>query len=257
MKLQDPTRDQDPGTTTDAEVEYRVGLNAYFANSIGNDVEKLSNFAKYVPRQTLTTFISKYEMFKTVLPIQGSIVECGVYLGGGLMTFAQLSAILEPVNHRRKIIGFDTFSGIAELSSGDEGATSVHAKPAGFSLDADVYDDLTRCIALYDSNRFISHIPKVFLVKGNIKETLPKYLDDNPHTVVSLLFLDVDLFEPTKVALDCLVPRMPKGAVIGFGELNDKEWPGETLALSEALGINGLRIQRPTFDSGLSFAIIE
>jgi hypothetical protein len=34
----------------------------------------------------------------------------------GLMTFAQLSSILEPTNFERKVIGFDTFSGFTNLT---------------------------------------------------------------------------------------------------------------------------------------------
>ncbi|MFC2051128.1 TylF/MycF/NovP-related O-methyltransferase [Chloroflexota bacterium] len=257
MGKKDPSRVQEPRTSTERDIEYRIDLETYFESSIGSNVEKLQNFAKYVPRQTLTRFISKYEIFKKILNIQGSIVECGVFLGGGLMTFAQLSAILEPVNHQRKIIGFDTFSGVTDLSKEDEKGESVHAKKGGFAIDARAYEDLKRCIELYDSNRFISHIPKVFLVKGDVKETLPKYLEDNPHTVVSLLYLDMDVFQPTRVAIERLVPRMPKGAIIAFDELNANNWPGETLAVLETIGIKNLCIERFTFESFISFAVIE
>lgn len=257
MGKKDPSRVQEPRTSTEGDIEYRIDLETYFESSIGSNVEKLQNFTKYVPRQILTRFISKYEIFKKVLNIQGSVIECGVYLGGGLMTFAQLSAILEPVNHQRKIIGFDTFSGFTDLSKEDEKGESAHARKGGFTADKRAYEDLKRCIELYDSNRFISHIPKVFLVKGDIRETLPKYLEDNPHTVVSLLYLDMDLFQPTRVAIEHLVPRMPKGAIVAFDELNANNWPGETLAVLETIGIKNLCIQRFPFESFISFAVIE
>ena len=95
-------------------------LEKYFEKSIGTNVEKLQNFAKYVPRQNLTTFLTKYEIFKKILDVPGSIIECGVLFGGGLMTFAQLSAIFEHVNFERQIIGFDTFSGFPSVSSVDK-----------------------------------------------------------------------------------------------------------------------------------------
>lgn len=75
--------------------------------------------------------------------------------------------------------------------------------------------------------------------------------------VVSLLYLDVDLFEPTKVAIEHLVPRMPKGAIVAFDELNADMWPRETLALLETIGVKNLRIQRFPFDTFVSFAVIE
>ena len=87
--------------------EFLQRLATYFDNGYGTTVEKLGNFAKYVPRQNLTTFLAKYEIFKKILEIEGAIVEGGVRFGGGLMTFAQLSTIFEPVNFNRRIIGFD------------------------------------------------------------------------------------------------------------------------------------------------------
>jgi hypothetical protein len=90
-----------------------------------------------------------------------------------------------------------------------------------------------------------------------MKETVPKYLKQNPETIVSLMYLDVDVFEPTKIALEYFVPRMPKGAIIAFDELNDRGWPGETLAVLETIGIRNLRIQRFYYDTKISYAVLE
>ena len=68
--------------------------------------KKLANFTKYVRRQHLARFLVQYEIFKKQLRIKGSIVECGVHHGGGLMAWAKLSSILEPYNYHRKIIGY-------------------------------------------------------------------------------------------------------------------------------------------------------
>jgi len=95
------------------------------------------------------------------------------------------------------------------------------------------------------------------LVEGNIEETLPKFLDSNPHLIVSLLHIDVDIYQPTKIGLELLVPRMPKGGVIVFDEINSRLFPGETKALDDALGLNSLRLYRFPYCPGLSYAIIE
>ena len=240
---------------TKKDVEYLEKLEEYFKTSIGTNVEKIDNFSKYIPRQKMAYFLAKYEIFKKILYIQGSIIECGVLFGGGLMTFAQLSAIFEPVNHQRKIIGFDTFSGFPKLSPHDKKGNSEFLKKGGYSVNS--YRDLIESIKLFDMNRSIGHIPKVELVKGNATKTIPKYLKKNPHTVVSLLFLDFDLYEPSKVALKYFVPRMPKGAIIAFDEINAQTFPGETQALLETVGINNLRIERFPFNTYLSYAQIE
>jgi hypothetical protein len=80
-------------------------------------------------------------------------------------------------------------------------------------------------------NRPVGHVPKVELVKGDANITIPKYIEDNPHVVVSLLYLDFDIYEPTKTALKYFIPRMPKGSIIAFDELNSPHWPGGTIAV--------------------------
>ena len=235
--------------------EYKTHLEHYFTRSFGSNVEKLKNFPKYVPRQSLTRFLVKYEIFKLVLTVHGSIIECGVFMGGSLMTWALLSSILEPVNYQRKIIGFDTFSGIPSLSDKDKTSSSDRCIEGGLAIDS--YADLQECIQVFDQNRPLNHIPKVELVKGDIQETVPHYLEANPHTVVSLLYLDAVVYQPTLVALQNFRPRIPKGGVIVFDELNSELWHGETIAVMEEVGIANLRIQRFPFDSFLSYAVVE
>jgi hypothetical protein len=255
MSQDDPSRFKETKIQSPKEGEYRRSLGDYFVRGVGTTTEKLENFAKYLPRQALTTFLYRYEMFKRVLTVHGSIVECGVLFGGGLMAWAQLSAILEPVNHQRRIIGFDTFSGFAGLAEEDRTGTSSYLRKGEYAVDS--YEDLLQAIALFDSNRFLSHIPKVDLVKGDVGKTLPEYLTSHQHLVVSLLYLDFDLFEPSRIALEHLVPRMPKGGIIAFDQLNSTAWPGETLAVLRTLGIRSLRIERCPFESARSFAILD
>jgi len=237
------------------EHEYAVRLNDYFNNSLGSTYDKLVNFSKYVPRQTLTHFLAKYEIFKRIINVHGDIIECGVFLGGGLMTWAQLTSIFEPVYHMSRIIGFDTFEGFRDIHENDQGAKdSIHKKVGGASADS--YKDLIECIELYDMNRHIGHIPKVQLIKGDIRKTLEEYIDSNPHLVVRLLYLDMDLYEPTKIAIQLLFPRMPKGAIIVFDELANPQWPGETKAVFETLGLNNLQLEKLPFHSALSFSVL-
>jgi hypothetical protein len=212
------------------------------------------NFPLYAPRQDLARFLCKYEIFKRVLDVQGSVIECGVAFGGGVLGWAQASAILEPMNYQRRVIGFDTFTGFPGLSENDPAAEAKEARAGGFAIDS--YDEIMRCATLLDANRPIGHIPKVELVRGDANETIPLYVEKNPHLVVSLLYLDFDIYEPTKTAIEHFVPRMPKGAVIAFDELNHPSWPGETLAALEMFNLNELRLERVPFVPTISFAQI-
>jgi hypothetical protein len=172
---------------------------------------KLENFPKYVRRQHLKRFLAMYEIFKLALPVKGSIVECGVFKGFGAMSWAKLSAMLEPENLTRRIYAFDTFAGFPSVSEKD---LSRVATPHEGALFADSHDELLALIAEYDRDRFLGHVDKVHLIKGDVIETIPPFLEKHPHLLVSLLFLDMDLYEPTKAALQYFVPRMPRGAVV-------------------------------------------
>ena len=237
------------------ERSYVDELGNFLESSQLSEVEKIMNFSLYTPRQNIASFLAKYELFKKILNVQGSIIECGVAYGSGLMAFANFSSIFEPVNYNRKIIGFDTFSGFPSLSSKDKAGQDPHAEIGGMKVES--FEELQRSIALYNQNRFIGHINKIELVKGDVLETIPEYIKNNPHLVVSMLYLDLDLYEPTKKSIELFLPRMPKGAIIGFDELNHPDWPGETIAVMESLGISNLRIKRNPFDSVRSYVVIE
>lgn len=257
MPTNDPSRFRVDARSTSGEVDNRLEMEKYGAAGAGTFVEKMENFPKFVSRQSMARYMALYEIFKLALPVHGSVVECGVNWGGGLMMFAHLSSILEPVNFQRRIFGFDTFSGFAGLNPADlQGAeANKERKEGGFAADS--WDDLQRCIELYDANRFIGHIPKINLIKGDACIEIPAFLEKNPHTVVSLLHLDFDVYEPTRVAIECLVPRMPKGAVIIFDELNNDSWPGETRAVLDSMTLGSLRIQRFAFEPHISYAVLE
>jgi hypothetical protein len=213
--------------------------------------KKLANFTKYVPRKTLARFLVQCEIFKRQLDVKGSIVECGVHLGGGVMTWSKLSAILEPYHYHRKIIGFDTFEGFPAVSAEDKGAP--RANVGEFREQHDIYQEMLGVIETFDAERYINHIPKVELVKGDANQTIPTYLENNKHLIVSLLYLDFDVFQPTKTALQSFLPRIPKGGIIAFDEVNNKNWPGETIALLESFNLNQHKLECCPFEPNISF----
>ena len=100
--------------------------------------------------------------------------------------------MLEPENLTRRIYGFDTFEGFPSVGQRDR-STFTDAEPGG--LCADSYDELTQLIREYDRDRFLGHIPKVELIRGDITRTGPDFAASHPHLVVSLLYLDADMYE--------------------------------------------------------------
>jgi len=250
-KFMDITQASDEGTKRQALIDF-------YENNPLTTIEKLYNFSKYTPRIIMTRFLSRIECFKKVLNVQGSIMDCGVLFGSSLFTWAKASSIFEPVNSQRKIVGFDTFSGFPSISEKDKTGKSVHSVEGGLDLrDQGVFEEIQQAVKHYDAERSLGHIPKLELVKGDVCKTVPQYLEDNPGTLVSLLHLDMDIYEPTKVALEHFLPRMPKGALIVFDELNSPLWPGETIAMLEEIGGGRMKVERFPWDSYISYATVE
>ena len=227
-----------------------------FQNASGSLVDLLDSFPRFSRRKSIARFLARSEIFKQILHIHGSIIECGVLNGGGLFTFGKLSSIYEPVNHTRRIIGFDTFKGFPSISKEDS-ETGSHSTLKKGGVAGCSYDELQKSVDLFDCDRSLSHIPKIELIEGDILETGKKYIKDNPHLIVALLYLDLDLYLPTKEALEIFLPRMPKGSIVAFDELNFSSFPGETLALFDTIGINKLKLERLTIDPAISYAVIN
>ena len=88
-------------------------------------------------------------------------------------------------------------------------------------------------------------------------ETLPQYLKDNPETIIALAYFDFDIYTPTKVCLEALIPHLTKGSVLAFDELNCPDFPGETIALREVLGLSRYAIRRDPQSPLTSWLVIE
>ena len=227
----------------------------FFTISKASTTDKLKNFSKYVRRQDIARFMVYHELFKKQIGIKGSVVECGVHQGGAIMIWAKLSSILEPYNYHRKIIGFDTFKGFPKVSKIDKNNKIV--KKGMFSEKFNILDDIKLSIKDYDKNRFINHISKIELIKGDATKTIPQFLRKNKHLLISLLFLDFDIYKPTFIALKYFLPRMSKGAIIAFDELNNKQWPGATMALLKKFNINKHRINNFQFEPNISYITLK
>lgn len=213
-------------------------------------IDKLEAFPRFASKRSMARFLCKYEIYKHILDINGIVVECGVLNGAGLFTWAQLANIFEPTNYTRKIVGFDTFSGFPNVNIKDENSDY---NPETGHMKGDGLEALHLSIEKYDYERHLHHIPNIELVAGDFLKTAEEYLSHNEHLLVALLYLDFDLYEPTKKALELFLPRMGKGSIICFDELNCSNFPGETIALLESLPINQYEVKRFSIDPWISY----
>jgi len=168
-------------------------------------------------------FIAHYELFKMTMGVKGDILECGVFKGISLVRWAGFRELFSEAR-LKKIIGFDIFGNfpttnfeedkkLRERLISEAGESSISVEQLNTVLD----------------NKKINR--DIELVKGDIVETVPRYVKNNPDLKIALLNLDTDIYEPAVVILEYLWPKMVKGGVLILDDYG--VFPGETKAVDE------------------------
>lgn len=219
--------------------------------------ELLQNLALFLNRKDLARVIFLNELYQHILEVDGIIVEFGVRWGRDLAVFEALRGMYEPFNYGRKIVGFDTFEGLT--SPDPDKDTGLRGSDAGaYSVTGGYEDYLESVLTYHERESPLPHITKYELVKGDVRYTIHDYLDRHPETVIALAYFDLDLYEPTRDCLRAIEDCLPKGAVIGFDEVNCPEFPGETRALKEVFGLGRYRLRRSRVPGGHpAFLVLE
>lgn len=204
-------------------------------------------------RQSLSRLIYYYELYKLIVDVPGVICEFGVQWGSTMSTLINLRGMFEPYNHSRHIFGFDTFEGFATVTDQDGGYSNVgdYATEQGFE------ETLEQVLALQESFSPLSHIRKFQLIKGDASKTIYSWLEQNKHAIISMAILDMDVYQPTRDVLEAILPRLTKGSVLVFDELVAPNWPGETIAVQEVLGLSRLRLRRHPHQPHCAYAVFE
>ena len=157
----------------------------------------------------------------------GDFVECGVWKGGNIIL---LKKLIEKFNMKKNIYGFDTFEGMVEPSFYDVNYNNKSAKKMfdehkkneiGFAMCS--LDDVKRNI------KKNTKTDNIFLFKGKVEDTL-KNKRKLPKKI-SILRLDTDFYESTKIELEILFPRLVKGGVLIVDDYGF--WKGAKKAVDE------------------------
>ncbi|NGR07368.1 crotonobetainyl-CoA--carnitine CoA-transferase [bacterium SGD-2] len=183
------------------------------------------------------------DLYQKIISVPGVICEFGVQWGATLTQLINLRSIYEPFNHSRTIHGFDTFEGFPSVHEID----GPGYREGDMSSQQNHEIELEKILTLIEKFPPMSHLKKFEIIKGDVNVTVENWLNENPHAIVSLAIFDMDLYVPTKRVLELIRPRLTKGSVLAFDELNCKAFPGETHALDEVFGLNNLKIRRSPF----------
>ena len=219
------------------------------------DGELARHAGMYMDRMAWADYLYMAELYKKILGVHGVVAEFGVRYGKNLSLFTCLRSVFEPYNHTRVILGFDTFTGfptVTKEDGKDEGVgKGVLSVVDGWEVQ------LEKLLDQHEAVSPIPHIRKFHLVKGDVNDTLDQYLHDHPETVFAMVYLDMDLYQPTKHVLEKIRDRLTKGSLIGFDEVCYSKYPGETLAVMEALGLRNIQLQRFPWAATQSYCIVE
>lgn len=164
--------------------------------------------------------------------IFGDIVETGVFKGGNLILIKKILDLYNP-NSMIKIYGYDTFEGMTKPGKNDkdifgENPLNFWTKNANKNYNSWCYssiEEVKKNFNIETSNNTFS----LKLIKGKVEETLLK--KENLPEKISLLRLDTDWYESSKIELEILYPRLVKGGVLIIDDYG--HWQGVKKSVDE------------------------
>jgi hypothetical protein len=225
----------DPSLRHRPEADQRRILEKLFQTSDLSFFEMVRNFPVFTPRYNLARFLIHYELFKKIADLPGVIIDLGVFHGASTFTWAKLCEIFCPTDIKKKVYGFDTFEGFPGIT-GEDGRENrgVGLGPQGYCPRNSVTRDLDMAREAMNQDRHLRHVNRIEFIKGDAVETIPQFVRQRQGALkIALLNLDMDLFAPTRTALEYFAPCMVRGGIIVVDQYADDNFAGETKAVDE------------------------
>jgi hypothetical protein len=176
----------------------------------------------YCGTANLGRFMAISDLLREALEIPGHVAEFGSWRGANLLFLAKLLRIYDSQGSKQ-VHCFDSFEGLTTFASEDGAAADEKGEYSGSM------NELTDMIDLYELQDDIT------IHKGLIQDTLPRFIDENPGVMMSFIYCDTDLFEPTKLILENMHDRLVAGGLFVLDQWSHERWPGESLAVQEFL----------------------
>jgi hypothetical protein len=190
-------------------------------------------------------FITHLEFFKQTSSVRGEIVEFGIFKGNSFFRWIKFRDLLEQTSSR-KIIGFDIFGDFPKANfeeDKDKLAAFIKETNGGKSIS---FEEINELLVKQGLNK------NVDIIKGDILITLNDYLDKNPHLKISLLHIDVDLYEPTRHILEKLYEKVTKGGIIIFDDYG--AFAGTNKAVDDFFQ-NNAEIKKLPFSNAIAYIV--
>lgn len=185
----------------------------------------------YVNQYTMTPLVRRWSLIKSLhyinkKKLDGDIVESGIWRGGNLFLSKIIQEKYYP-NIHRKYYGYDTFEGmpVPTINDGKKMSNFYHnlkkKNKKWFKASLDEVSD--------SANLLFKDNADFKFIKGKVEQTLLEKI--NLPNKISLLRLDTDWYESTKIELNILFPLLVNNGVLIIDDYGDM--PGCRKAVDE------------------------
>jgi len=195
-------------------------------------IDDLDHFSLFVGIHNFARKKFIIDEFEKTLDVSGNIYEFGTWRGSIMMLLAGWYRLRRPQSNKI-IYVFDTFEGLSDGTPDDGNAFQKYT--GRYTSDENTIRDLVSRKGL-DSY--------ITFVVGDAFRTSKEHFSTAAFPKVSFALLDMDLYEPTKAAIDELLPNLtPQGKIL-FDEGTSDTFEGEQKSLAyiidkaEKLGIH-------------------
>mgnify|MGYP001160143635 CR=1 FL=1 len=169
----------------------------------------LQNIAMFCGNKSFYRILKCEELIKKTSKVKGDIIEFGIWNGNNLFS---LKKILDYLKLKKKIIGYDNFSGFPNPTKNKKSGKYVGNKK------------LIKYIIKFFKFKNIQIIDDDIYNLENYKKKIGK---------ISFVYIDCDIYGPVKTILNTLNKKISKGGIIAFDEGNRGINKGEKKALNE------------------------
>ena len=162
--------------------------------------------------------INKITLYNKIKHLNGDIFEFGVFKGASIALWLQLIKMNE-FNSLTSVVGFDYFSSnelLTSLDGDNKKLMNDVIKRASNEDDLDMDTIYNKC------NNILPN--RLKLIKGDASNTCISFKKNNPGARIKLLYLDLDLDEPTYNVLINLWNLVVKDGIIVLDEYGYHKW---------------------------------
>lgn len=185
-----------------------------------------------VPLRRRTRYLELINILHRTLHLAGDVAECGCFMGLSSYLLCRYLQLNDDAFTGRNFHVFDSFAGLStptaqddtDAPGDDNAALAVMRQPGAFKAPIE------------HVRRSLARFPDIDFRPGWI----PASLQGLPEARYRFVHVDVDLYEPTRGALEYFHPRLVPGGLIVS---DDYGWPGARRALTEFTRSRGIALE--------------